>query len=608
MEWPKITHDFTARNGYTIRPISSMQDALAHGRQMSNGLEVPGIYHEIAASGGNVIFAVFDPEDRLVGSGSLKSGNQGVAFVNFLRGHRNVEFPSTSPAVAASEEWTQAINDRSIPLAAVPTTSGLFEKVEANAPAQHNEPDGNQSFVNRAMTAFMNIMRHSRLHAPGPAAEPNAQAQADAEGPQSAGFTPREVPQGAWSVIASPGAPNPETGLSVVPATDAAMLRYIVEQCECRMMWEFNSARRAIEEGVVQVAGIMDSDPNNPLIGYAILGVRDGRVVPTQITGRFDHRPTPAMISTVSAWTEAVNALEPGAISPSGISRNIGIDGARFMVENYERGTEPHYNDFGQLVEQGRNRDYSPGLAISDIRSGSVGAILPPQLDEIPVRCTDMPTLTNIETLIPGLRFKNIDAATYPAEIDLSEVVAGRAVPFKVSAPIFGIIEEQPVREPEAPQHQDRQDNLRNEEDRMIRHIASADGLNETDKNGNGVPDNEEGWSPADSLDNDTFAEPPSIMGLLRRAENGSTTVSIIPNEDATNADMIRSLQSVVENVAAMSRTLVSEMELATKPVLAVAEKFYPEAIPVAPRPQPNVTPAAPEPPRPAGPGNGPGF
>ena len=126
MEWPKITENFTARNGYTIEPISSTEGAVAHGREISNGLEVAGIYHRIAAAGGNVIFAVRDPAGNAVGSGSLKSGNEGIAFVNFLRGARNVEFPRGSAAYAASEEWAQAINDRSITLNAIPTAAGLF--------------------------------------------------------------------------------------------------------------------------------------------------------------------------------------------------------------------------------------------------------------------------------------------------------------------------------------------------------------------------------------------------------------------------------------------------------------------------------------------------
>lgn len=592
MEWPKITDNYTAQNGYVIRPINSMEAALAHGRAMPNGLEMPGIYHEIAASGGNVIFEVVSPDGQNLYSGSLKSGNEGIAFVNFLRGRRNVEIPANSPAYQASTEWAEAINSRSIHLNAIPTSAGLFVKAQPDAPAPRvdDEPE-NQNFVSRAMSAFRNLLLHSHLHAPTPIT-PTAPAEPERE---SLEFTPRDVPEGSWSPLASPGAPNPETGLSVVPAIDAVMLRYTVEQCECRMMWEFENAREAVESGVCQIAAIMSNGPNNPVVGYAMLGVRNGQVTPTQITARFDHKPTADMIRTVTDWVNEVNTLQPEQTGPSGITRNIGINGSRFMVENYERGTEPHYNDFGQLVEN--NRDYSPGLAFSNIRNVSHGAVERPNLEEIPIRCTDMPTLTNLEAAIPGLRFHNISMEQSPLPIAVDDVIATRAIPFQVSSPSFGIVEGIAVDE-----NQRRRD--RNEEDRIILHQAGADGLNEQDVDGNGVPDADEETLP--THEHGHILTPPRIAGILCLATNGEISVDLHRDPGAVNEGVIRSLRTVIENVSALSRTLEPEMKMASKPVLKVVSEFYPELLPT--QVAPAVTPAPAPTPQPRPNMGGPGF
>lgn len=371
MKWPVPTESFTASNGLVITPIGSTEDAIRHGRTMRNGLEVPGtIYHEIAASGGNLIFSIASPEGDEIASGSIKVGLDGNSFVNFVRGRHNSARSENSAESIAAQEFSTAINTRSIDLKTIPTQDGLFIKLPEAEPAPALEapaqpataPQPEHSVISTVMSAFQRIFRSSRADnatAPAPQDDQNAPGQAVAvEAPVE--FMPREIGDSAWPSIASPGQAD-ANGLSVVVATDERTLRFILEQCECRMMWERPQVLRAIQNGEVQIGAIYDASKPDPVVGYTVLTAQQGILVASDIVGRFEKRPTPEMIMSVSNWVGSVNRLQPGQVSDSGIERHIGLNGPRFSLPNIPDYI-PEYDETGRLVP---DAVYSPGRAMA---------------------------------------------------------------------------------------------------------------------------------------------------------------------------------------------------------------------------------------------------
>lgn len=401
MKWPVPVSSFTASNGLVITPLGSIEEAVAHGRALRNGLSIShypnpetgeislNTYYQIAASGGNVIFSVKSPEGNEIASGSLKVDLDGAVFVNFVRGRHNAPRSEGSFESLAAQEFARAINERSIELKTIPTRDGVFilnpELVETPAIGVDEgvaaaEPE-DRGFLASIMTAFQRIMTNSRINETpaAPAGQEVAVEPAD-----EIVFHPRTIGDSAWPTIASPGEPGID-GLSVVVATDERSLRYIVEQCECRMMWERDTVLKAIKEGKIQVAAIYDATrPADPIVGYTVLTAQQGVLVASDIVGRFEASPTPEMIMAVTNWVNTVNRLAPEQTSENGVERHIALNGARFALPDVPDYI-PAYDETGRIVP---DHVYAPGRAMAT----STGLAPPASALSIPVDMRSIPT------------------------------------------------------------------------------------------------------------------------------------------------------------------------------------------------------------------------